>query len=156
MKLILKNFKKVLFKPSSLISTIISIIAIWSLFFYFTNKDLIIWNLWLPFYITEVSLDISIALLFWIFIGSSIYKIFYFANPTKKTMWVWWVASFFWVLVSWCPACSITLASYLGLTSILSVFPYHWLELKVLSFIMLLYVVYDTLKTLEVCSIKKK
>jgi len=154
-KLILKNLKKVLLKPSSLITTILSILAIWSLFLYFKNTELIIGNLWLTFYIIELSLDIFIALLFWLFIWSTIYKIMYFAWPTKKTMWVWSIASFFWILVSGCPACSITLASYLGLASILSVLPYHWLELKILSFIMLLYVVYDTLKTLEVCSIKK-
>jgi len=155
-KLIFKNLLKVLLKPSSSISTIISVIAIWSLFFLFTNKDLIIWNLWINFYITELILDIFIALLFWLFIGSTVYKIFYFSTHTKKHLWVWGVASFFGILVSGCPACSITLASYLGLASILSILPYHWIELKVLSFIMLLYVVYDTLKTLEVCSIKKK
>jgi hypothetical protein len=154
-KIILKNLRKVLFKPSSLIATLIAISAIWGLFAYFKNSELIIGNLWLTFYITELVLDISIAMLFWLFIWSTVYKIFYFSKPTKKTLWVWWFASFFWILVSGCPACSITVASYLGLASIISVFPYHWIELKVLSFIMLLYVVYDTLKTLEVCSVRK-
>ncbi len=155
MKLILINLKKVLTKQSSLITTIISILSIWSLFLYFKNTELIIWNLWITFYIVELCLDIFIALLFWLFIWSTVYKIMYFAWPTKKTMWVWWIASFFWVLVSGCPSCSITLASYLWFASVLSVFPYHWIELKVLSLIMLLYVVYDTLKTLETCNIKK-
>lgn len=155
MKLILKNLIKVLLKPSSAIATIIAIIAIWALFAYFKNSELIIGNLWYTFYISELILDVLIALLFWLFIWSTVYKIFYFSTPTKKHIWIWWMASFFWILVWWCPACSITVASYLGLASILSVFPYHWIELKVLSFIMLLYVVYDTLKTLEVCSIKK-
>ena len=155
MKLIFKNLKKVLLKPSSLISTIIAIIAIWALFNHFKNSELIIGNLGLTFYITELTLDIFIALLFWLFVWSTVYKMLYFSTPTKKHLWVWWFASFFWILVSGCPACSITLASYLGLASILSVLPYNWIELKVLSFIMLLYVVYDTLKTLEVCSIKK-
>lgn len=156
MKLILQNLIKVLTKKSSLIATIISIIAIWTLFLCFKNTELIIWNLWITFYIVELCLDVLIALLFWLFVWSTVYKIMYFAWPTKKTMWVGSIASFFWILVSGCPACSITLASYLWLASILSVLPYHWIELKVLSFIMLLYVVYDTLKTLEVCSIKKK
>jgi hypothetical protein len=154
-KLILLNLKKVLTKKSSLIAIIIAILSIWFLFLYFKNTDLIIGNLWLTFYISELILDILVAILFWLFIWSTVYKIMYFAWPTKKTMWVWWVASFFWILVSGCPSCSITLASYLGFASILSVLPYHWIELKVLSFIMLLYVVYDTLKTLEICNIKK-
>ena len=155
MKLIFRNLKKVLAKPSSLIVSIISIIAISSLFYHFKNSELIIWNLWMTFYVAELILDIFIALLFWLFVWSTVYKILYFSTPNKKNLWVWWFASFFWILVSGCPACSITLASYLGLASILSVLPYHWIELKVLSLIMLLYVVYDTLKTLEVCSIKK-
>jgi hypothetical protein len=154
-KLILLNLKKVLTKKSSLIATIIAILSIWFLFLYFKNTDLIIGNLWLTFYISELILDILVAILFWLFIWSTVYKIMYFAWPTKKTMWVWSIASFFWILVSGCPSCSITLASYLGFASILSVLPYHWIELKVLSFIMLLYVVYDTLKTLEICNIKK-
>lgn len=155
MKIIYKNTKKVLSKPSSLIATIIAILSIWTLFLAFKNTELIIGNLWYTFYISELALDISIALLFWLFVWSTIYKLLYFSTPKKKNLWIWWVASFFWVLVWGCPACSITVASYLGLASILSVFPYHWLELKVLSFIMLIYVVYDTLKTLEICSIKK-
>lgn len=155
MKLIIKNLKKVLLKPSSALSTFIAILAIWSLFYYFKNTQLIIGNLGLTFYIAELTLDIFIALLFWLFIWSTVYKIYYFTAPKKKHIWVWWFASFFWIFVWGCPACSITVASYLGLASILSVFPYYWMELKVLSFIMLLYVVYDTLKTLEVCSVKK-
>ena len=155
MKLVLQNLIKVLAKPSSFITTLISVLSIWFLFYSFTESNLIIGNLWMSFYVTEIVLDILVALLFWLFVGSTVYKIMYFAWPTKKTMWVWSIASFFWILVSGCPACSITLASYLWFASILSVFPYHWIELKVISFLMLLYVVYDTLKTLETCNIKK-
>ena len=155
MKLLLQNLIKVLTNPSSFITTLVSVLSIWFLFYSFTESNLIIGNLWMSFYVTEIVLDILVALLFWLFVGSTVYKIMYFAWPIKKTMWVWSIASFFWILVSGCPACSITLASYLWLASILSVFPYHWIELKVISFLMLLYVVYDTLKTLETCNIKK-
>ena len=155
MKLLLQNLIKVLTKPSSFITMLVSVLSIWFLFYSFTESNLIIGNLWMSFYVIEIVLDILVALLFWLFVGSTVYKIMYFAWPTKKTMWVWSIASFFWILVSGCPACSITLASYLWLASILSVFPYHWIELKVISFLMLLYVVYDTLKTLETCNIKK-
>mgnify|MGYP003963379539 FL=1 len=155
MKLILTNLQKVLTKTSSLSATIISIMAIWFLFTYFKDTELIIWNLWLSFYLLEIALDTSISLLFWLFIWASVYKMIYFSSPKKKQLGLWWLAWFFWVLVWGCPACSITVASYLGLASILSVLPYDWMELKVLSLIMLLYVVYDILKTLEVCSVKK-
>jgi len=155
MKIILQNLKKVLTKTSSLVVTIISILAIWILFYSFTNSSLIVWNLWMWFFVTEMILDVLVALLFGLFVWSTFYKIMYFSNTNKKNIWVGWIASFFGILVSWCPACSITVASYIGLASFISVLPYSWLELKVASFVMLLYVVYDTLKKLEVCSIKK-
>ena len=156
MKIILQNLKKVLTKKSSLIVTLISTLSISFLFYIFTESDLIIWNLGFSFFITVMVLNILVAILFWLFVWSTFYKIIYFSNTNKKNIWVGWVASFFGILVSWCPACSITLASYIGLASFVSVLPYSWLELKIASFVMLLYVVYDTLKKLEVCSIKNK
>ncbi len=157
MKIVCKNLKKVLIKKTSLLATFIWIVAIWSLFYYFNNYELTIWNMWYTFYMVEFSLDIIIAILFWIFIWATIYKMTYFSisSSNKKSNIIWWLWWFFWVLVTGCPACSITLASYLWLASILSVLPFYWVELKVLSFLMLLYVVYDILNTLEVCKVKK-
>ena len=103
MELILKNLKKVLTKSSSLFATIISIFLIWSLFTYFKNAELIIGNLGLTFFISEIALDVSISLLFWLFVWSSIYKIIYFSAPKNKQLWIGWLASFFWILVWGCP-----------------------------------------------------
>lgn len=128
----------------------IAIIAIPS--YYFMNKDLIIGNLWHTFYITEMSLTIVIALLFWLFIWATLYKINYFS---VKKSWIWILGWFLWALVSGCPACSVTLASYLWLAWFMYLFPYSWLELKILSVLILLYANYSTIKTLEVCKIKK-
>ncbi len=153
--MILKNLKKVLFKKKSLIATFLWIFTIVTMFYHFQNYKLTIWNLGFNFYIIEISLDFFIAILFWLFVWASIYKITYFSSSNNKNTFIWWIWWFFWVLVNWCPSCSITLASYLWLTSILSVFPFYWIELKFLSFFMLLYVVYDILNNLEVCKIKK-
>ncbi len=155
METIIQNLKKVLSSKTPVISTIIAIILIGSLFNYFSDRELIIGNMWYGYYIFELSLEIIITILFWLFIWSTVYKIKYFSKPNKKHLWIWWVASFFWIIVAGCPTCSITLASYLWLASILAVLPYYWLELKVISVFLLVYVVYDTLKTLEVCKIKK-
>lgn len=119
--------------------------------YYFFDKDLIIWNLWFNFYIAEITLTIIISVLFWIFIWATLYKINYFSI---KKSWIWLFWGFIWALVSWCPACSITLASYLWLASFMYLFPYWWLELKVLSIIILIYANYITIKNLEVCKIK--
>jgi len=126
--------------------------------YYFTNKDLIIWNLWYNFYIVEIVLSISISLLFALFMWASLYKMFFFSqidwrNITKNVWWfIWW---FLWILVSWCPACSITIASYIWLASLISLLPYYGLELKIISVIMLIYVNYSIIKNLEVCKMKK-
>lgn len=156
MKIAYKNLKKVLYKKLSFLATIISIVAIWALFYFFDDSQLTIWNLGYNFYITQFTLEIIISLLFWIFVWATIYKLTYFSSNNTKNNFIWWLGWFFWVLVTGCPACSITIASYIWLASIISVFPYHGLELKVLSFVLLLYVVYDTLYNLEICKVKIK
>ena len=128
----------------------LAIIAIPS--YYFTNKDLIIWNLWYSFFYQEISLTIIISILFGLFIWASLYKIKYFS--VWKTTW-WILGGFLWVLITWCPSCSITLASYLWFTALLSISPEQWLWLKIISVIILIYVNYDIIKNLETCKLKK-
>ena len=150
--MLLKNFFKVI-KSFVWIFWIIlgsAIIALPS--YYFIEKDLIVWNLWYHFYLLELILTIFIAIFFWLFIWSTLYKVKFF--QIKKS-WLWFFWWFIWVLVSWCPACSITFASYLWLWTIVSILPFYGIELKILSLVILFYVIYSTLKTLEICSIKK-
>ncbi len=150
---ILENLKKVLKSKSWLLWIIIGIIFISVPSFYFINKDLIIWNLWYNFFLFEIVSTIIIAILFWLFIWATIYKLEYFS--VKKSG-LWFFAWFIWTLVSGCVSCSITLASSLWLVWIISIFPYQWIELKVISIIILLFVNFSVLKNLEVCSIKNK
>lgn len=150
---IFKNIIKILQSPIWNIWIIIGMAIIAVPTIYFIEKDLIIWNLWYYFYITEVILSVIIWILFWLFIGATLYKIQYF--QVKKS-WAWFFGWILGVLVSGCPACSITLASYIWLAGLISTLPYYGLELKVLSIILLLYSCYSTLKSLELCSIKIK
>jgi hypothetical protein len=120
---------------------------------YFIEPELMIWNLWYSFYITEVILSVFIACLFWIFLWSTLYKVDFFKVKDTKSWFIW---AFLGLMVSGCPACSITIASYMGLAWILSTFPYYWLELKFLSVFMLIYACYSTLNNLELCRVKIK
>ena len=149
----LKNIIKIISSFIWIIWIIIGISIIVIPAYYFMNKDLIIWNLGHNFYITEMSLTVVISLLFWLFLWATLYKINYFS---VKKSWIWIIWWFLWALVSWCPACSITLASYLGLASFMSLFPYWGLELKFLSVFILLYANYSVLKNLEICKFKNK
>ena len=64
--------------------------------------------------------------------------------------------TFLGLLVAGCPACSITLASYLGLGSLISFLPWYGLELKIIAIFLLIYANISLLKNLKVCEIKKK
>jgi len=65
-------------------------------------------------------------------------------------------AGFLSLIVTGCPACSITLASYLGLSAFISWLPYDGLELKILSVLLMWYAIFDLWKNLDVCAIKIK
>jgi len=80
-----------------------------------------------------------LALLFGIFLAITLYKYKRF-DTVKTTTWFLW--GFLGVLVSGCPSCSITFATYLGLSAILTVLPFSGLELKVIGIIILLFVIY--------------
>jgi hypothetical protein len=147
-----KNLVKVLKSKIWIFGIILGVVIIAIPSYYFFDKQMIIWNFWYSYYLLELSLTILIAILFGLFLGSTLYKMKYFS--VKKT-WIWFFGGFIWILVSWCPACSITIASYFWLAWIISVFPFWWIELKILSVILLLYVVYVTIRDLEVCKIKK-
>ncbi len=151
--MIIRNLIKVLKSKISLFWVFfwMALIAIPS--YYFLDSQIIIWNKWYIYYYFEMSLDFLIMLLFWIFLWATLYKMTYFS--TWKT-WVWFLWGFLWILVSGCPSCTITLASYFWLAWIVSVLPFWWIELKVISVLILLYVCYSTLKNLEVCNLKIK
>ncbi len=151
--MIIKNLIKVLKSKVSLFWVFFWMLLIAIPTYYFLDSQIIIWNKWYTYYYFEMSLDFLIMLLFWIFLWATLYKMTYFS--TWKT-WVWFLWWFLGILVSGCPSCTITLASYFWLAWIVSVLPFWWIELKVISVLILLYVCYSTLKNLEVCNLKIK
>jgi len=148
----IQNIKKLLLSPLFYLWFIVWAAIILFPRLYFTNSELIIWNLGYKYYITETILTYTIALLFGIFFGSTLYKIKTFSAWNS---WVGVVGWFLGILVAGCPACSITLASYIWLASIVSVFPFYGMELKFASILFLLYANYSIIKDLSVCKIKK-
>lgn len=148
----LQNFFKIIKSKIGIFWIILGIAFIAVPSYYFFEKDLVIWNFWYNYYLLELSLMIIISLLFGLFLGLTLYKIKYFS---VKKSWLWFFGWVIWILVSGCPACSITLASYFWLAWIISVFPFWWIELKIFSVFLLFYVVFITTKNLETCKIKK-
>lgn len=151
-----QNIVSVLTSPLSLLRWIIAWCLVGVIWWCFMDIDLIIWNQGHIVAYTEIVLFLLFVILFAFFVALSIHKILYFQATDKKqiSLWsAWWVLS---MVVIWCPACSITLASYIWLASLLSLLPFKWLELKVLWIILLVYVIIKSLKSLHVCSLKQK
>ncbi len=102
----------------------------------------------------ELALNGIFLLVAPIFFGLSGYKIFYFSQIGRSTG-GGIIGSLLSVLVTGCPACSITLASYIGLGSVLSVFPYFGYEIRVLGIAILLYATYRVYHSLETCEFRQ-
>ena len=151
-----ENILLVFKSPWSLLWWLIAWFIVGVLWWYFMDFDLIIWNQWHVVAYTELSLFFVFVLLFSVFVSISIYKILYFRSGDARQIWLWWVGWFLSLLVMWCPACSITLASYIWLASILSLLPYNGLELKVIWIVFLVYACIVSLRSLQTCALQEK
>lgn len=149
---IFRNLYRVLTTKSWIISFIVTFALVWWIWRSFINYDLTAWNLWVRFASIEVSLFWLFVLLFSLFVAATVYKIQYFKQFEPKKNTVWWIGWVLWVIVAWCPACSITIASYIWLASLINLLPYNWLELKILAIGLIVYALNDTLKKLDVCT----
>ena len=147
----LTNFKKIGTDHIALWAWFFTLTATWFLWRYFTNLDLAVGNMWTWFAYTEIVTYIIFMLFFSVFISASVYKRRYFSNFNIKTSSAWSIWGIFGVLVAGCPACSITLASYLWLASLISLLPYKWLELKILWIILLGYACRNIIKDIDTC-----
>ena len=129
--------------------TLISVIIIGVVMFYFTNFSLISGNQGKVFAYTQIFFQLIISLLFGINISALWYKLKLSSLVKEKTSTS--LAAILSVIVSGCPACGITLASYLGLATFFSALPFFGLELKIIAILLLLYSTNSLLKNLNVC-----
>lgn len=98
-------------------------------------------------------LDGSVLVLLFLLIKLFVYKYIHVGGGWSGAGLGWGILS---LIVTGCPACSIGLASYLGLSAFISWLPYDGVELKVISVLLMWYAVYDMWKKLDVCEIRKK
>lgn len=152
--MILWNLKKVFSNKFWIIGAFIWAVLMFLPVYFFTLKDsheIKMW-MWDEYYYFVLTMDILLLVLFSIFLWATIYKMKYFWNKnTSKIGFLW---GLLWTLVSGCASCSITLASVLWLWAFVSFLPYGWIELKIFSIILLIYVCFTTLRDLEVCKFK--
>lgn len=127
---------------------------LWSVIEHFSDRALIAGNFWSTYAKINLIFDSINIILIWLFVASFVYKRRLFGNPTQNNQ-SGWFGSITSVIVSGCPACSITLASYLGLASLFTLLPYNGLELKIIGTGILIRSVYDNIKHLTTCSLKR-
>ncbi len=150
------NFIEVFTKWYSIPIFIVTSLLVGYIFSLFTNIDLIFGNFGVHYLWAQIVTQTLITLLFGLFVPISIYKIIVFNSFSIKENLSSGGGTFLGLLVAGCPACSITLASYLGLISIVSFLPWYGLELKLIAIPLLLYSNYSLLKNLKTCKIKKR
>jgi hypothetical protein len=150
------NFIEVFTKWYSIPLFVITSISIGSVFAFFTDISMIGGNFGNIYLWFQLIMQTLISLLFGLFVPISLYKIIMFNSFSLKENLGSGGGTFLGVLVAGCPACSITLASYLGLASLVSFLPWYGLELKIIAVPILVYSIYSLLKDLKTCKIKKK
>ncbi len=112
--------------------------------FYFTHYEEIAGNLGRVYANVQVTAQAILIILFGINIALLWHRIS-MASSERKEAGSTAVGSIISILVSGCPACGITLASYLGIVSVFSVFPFFGLELKFFGIALLLFSIYSLL-----------
>ena len=149
------NFIEVFSKWYSIPIFTLPTLLVGYVFAYFTNLDIIEGNFGHEYMWAQIVMQTLISLLFGLFVPISLHKIIVFNSFSIKENISSGGGTFLGLLVAGCPACSITLASYLGLGTIVSFLPWFGLELKIIAVPLLVYANYSLLKTLKVCKIKK-
>jgi hypothetical protein len=122
------QFSRVRTSPIFWIVALLAGAFVMSILIYFTDLQFIQNTLGPGWVIYEVIVGIVLTA---IVMGLSAYKLRYFkqSNSTPSTLFGS-AGAFLSFCVAGCPSCSITLASYVGLSGVLSIFPYFGSELR--------------------------
>ncbi len=152
MKQRLYNLRLVLSHTPSLVSGIVFAGVLWFVMEHFSDRALIIGNFWQTYATINLSFDIINILCIGLFFASFVYKRQLFWEKKDSKSWRLW--SILSIIVSGCPACSITLATYLWLASFFAILPYNGLEIKIIATLILLWSVYTNIKNLTTCKRK--
>lgn len=147
------NIKYVFSETKYILISLISSLVFGLIMFYFTNYDLIAGNMGLIYANIQIFLQIMFVLFFGINISLLFYQIKAAADHKSSGVGSTTLGSILGIIVSGCPSCGITLASYIGLSSFLSSFPFYGIEIKIIGLIILIYSTYSISKNIGQCKI---
>ena len=152
MKQWLFNLKLVLLSPRDILIGLFFAWWIGRVIEHFTDRALFIGNYGATHACINLTLDIINIVLLWLFVASFAYKWFTFQTVQTNN----WgrIGSILTAIVSGCSSCSITLATYLWLASILAFLPFGGTEVKVLGTLLIIWSVVKNIKDLTLCKIR--
>lgn len=155
MRTIFFNLWHILKSPRDLLIGILFAWWLWWVISYFTDRALIAGNYGEHYALINLILDGINTFFFGLFVASFSYKRFTFSSVKEQqhSGWFWSILT---AIVSGCPSCSITLATYLGLAGVLSALPFGGLEVKGIATVLLIWSVISNIKKLFVCSLPSK
>ncbi len=151
-----ENLKLVYNKKESWLISIVGSVLFIIILFHFTNLALIRGNMGTKYMWTLTITQICMGLLLGLNLSLLWYKLKYSQCVDHRANGTTAVGSLLGVIVTGCPACGITLASYLGLASVFSTLPFFGLELKFLGIGLLGYSTNYLLKKLKWCEYHQK
>ena len=123
------------------------------LLFYFTDIPLILGNYGYLMGGLQIGAQILLALLFGINLALLWYKIKLAGQVNQKVTGTTMAGSILGVLVTGCPACGLTVASYIGLSGVLSALPLFGLELKIVGLALMASSIFMLSKNLHTCDL---
>lgn len=153
MKSWFRNLSLLLSFWPALIGGVLGLVLLASVITYFSDRALIAGNYWPTYAGINWFVDGTTILLFGLFVSSVIYKLTAFSKPqpSQHSGWFWWLFS---ALFAGCSSCTLTLATYLWLSSVVAFLPWAWLELKILWLVLLIRSTYTNIRDLLICKIK--
>lgn len=150
------NLKKIFSSKMRIFAYIILVLILLSLWWYFTDITIMFGN----YGNIHTSLDICLSLVmifgFPIFIIGMYHKSILFGTKSlDKKSGTGLAGGILGTLISGASCCGATLATYVGLIPLMTLLPYDGLELKLIGALGLLYALYDIMKNLETCKVRK-
>jgi hypothetical protein len=155
--MISSKLRNVLVSPVFWISFALAGSLLSAFVYHFVNAELIRNNLGERVLWVELAVSGATVVLGGLFFGLTVYKIGYFSHAAHsgKSGAFGAAGSFLSVVVTGCPACSITVASYLGLSSLFAGLPFLGYEVRIFGLAVMLGATAYTWRHLETCALPK-
>ncbi|HLD88596.1 MAG TPA: hypothetical protein VI894_00165 [Candidatus Nanoarchaeia archaeon] len=133
----IRNIKEVLKHQKYLLLCFSSSIILLMISLYLTKIAILIVGLGTAHTVASIILDVLLSLLFGLNVALMVYKFDSAKKTGLKEGGTVFSGAFLGSIASGCPACSVTLASLLGLTGFILTLPFKGLEFKVLGIVVL-------------------